>query len=198
MSRIAIDIVILPPEKIMDLVIAINKEEARKGNSKGELNKIDFLPHLSLAMGTIEEKDLEKVKDIVTKTSKEFKTMNLILSEPYYVISSDQKKAYALKIKGKQLQKFHELLMKRLDSFLSFDATKEEIYNQESEPAYINEYKEIGCFKKYEPHITVRCEELSYKTKEISFFAKRVAICHVGISTTCRKILFETELKEVN
>ena len=61
MSRIAIDIVLLPPEKIMDLVIAINKEEAKKGNSKGELNKVDFLPHLSLAMGTIEEKNLEKV-----------------------------------------------------------------------------------------------------------------------------------------
>jgi hypothetical protein len=194
MSRIAIDIVLLPPEKIMDLVIAINKEEAKKGNSKGELNKVDFLPHLSLAMGTIEEKNLEKVEEIVIKTSKEFNTMNLILSEPYYVISADNKKAYALRVKGKKLQRFHELLMRRLDSFLSFDAKKEDIYNQESEPTYVNGYKEIGCFRKYEPHITVRCKELSYKKKDISFFAKRVAVCHLGISTTCRKILFETEL----
>ena len=198
MSKIAINVVILPPEKIMDLVIAINKEEASRINSKGELNKIDFLPHLSLAMGTIKKEDLDRVKKIVTKTSQEFEIMNLILAEPYYVIKNENKRSYVLRVKGKQLQKFHERLMARLNSFLSFDATKEEIYNQESEPTYINKYKRIGCLRRYEPHITVRCKELSYKTKEISFLAKRVAICHVGISTTCRKILFETELGKTN
>jgi hypothetical protein len=94
------------------------------------------------------------------------------------------------------LQSLHEDLMNQLNQFLSFDVTSKEIYNQEEEPNYINNYKEIGCFDKYEPHITLRCKKVTTNIPKQQFTTKRIAICHIGISTTCRKILFETELKK--
>jgi len=197
MNKIAIDVVLLPPENIMDLAIQINKTEAEKGNSKGELNKVDFFPHLSLAMGIIKKEDFDKVIEIVRKISNKYQPQKLKLQKPYYVEGKDGQKSYAIMISKGYLKKLHKDLMNQLNPFLSFDATSKEIYNQEEEPDYVNQYKKIGSFDKYNPHITLRCKEITQKIPKQIFVAKRLAICHIGISTTCRKILFETELKEV-
>ena len=198
MTKIAIDVVLLLPNEIMNFVISINKNEEKQGNSKGELNAVDFLPHISLAMGVIKKEDWEKVTEIVAGVSEKFNQMKLEITEPYHVIGEDEVKSYGLRIIGDNLQQLHEELMSQLNPFLTFDATQKEIYKQEENPDYVNSYKEKGSFDKYEPHITLRCKEITQEIPKQKFIAKRIAICHIGRSTTCRKILFETKLKEVN
>jgi len=198
MSKIAIDVVLLPPDEIMDFIIDINKNEEKQGNSKGALNKVNFLPHLSLAMGVIKKADFDKVIKIIATISEQFEEMNLEIGEPYFVTGEDEIKSYGLRVLGKHLQNFHEELMNQLGPFLTFDATREEIYKQEEDPDYVNTYKEKGSFENYEPHITLRCKEVTSEIPKIKFKGNRIAMCHIGKSTTCRKMLFETELRKIN
>lgn len=58
MTKIAIDIVLLPPEEIMNKAIEINQQLADDGI---KLNKKDCLPHISLCMGVISEEDLPEI-----------------------------------------------------------------------------------------------------------------------------------------
>ena len=53
MPKIAIDVVLLPPEEIMDKAIEINRQLA---DDPIKLNKENCLPHVSLCMGVVEEK----------------------------------------------------------------------------------------------------------------------------------------------
>lgn len=198
MTKIAIDVAILPPEEIMDKVIAINKQEARKGNARGTLAKDDFYPHISLAMGTINEKDLEEIKKIVDNICKEFNPLSVEFSELYYATKKDGSKSYALKVKNtSDLQKIHEKLMRELLSHLSYDATEENLFKKEGEninpPGHLNKYKE-NSFEKFDPHLTLRCKEVEFTDLPIKFLGSFIAICHVGTGTTCRRILFQTKL----
>jgi hypothetical protein len=186
--KLAIDIVLLPPEEIMDYVIEINKTEV----SKGELNKIDFLPHISLAMGVVEESNLEELKTIVEGLLTH--PIKLQLDKFYFVEDYTKERSYGILIKGEELQKMHEELMDKTKDLFSYDATIENIFNQEAEPSAINDFKEKYAFENYEPHITVRCNEVNGELERKEFTVNKIAICHLGVSTTCRKILIEKEL----
>jgi hypothetical protein len=186
--KLAIDIVLLPPEEIMDYVIEINKTEV----SKGELNKTDFLPHISLAMGVIEESNLEKLKIIVEGLFTH--PIKLQLDKFYYVEDYAKERSYGILIKGEKLQKMHEELMDKTKDLISYDATRENIYNQEAEPTAVNDFKEKYALENYQPHITIRCKEVNGELERKEFTINKIAICHLGVSTTCRKILIEKNL----
>lgn len=200
MTRIAIDIVIIPPEEIMDLVIAINKKEAKRGNTWGTLGKDDFYPHISLAMGTIKKEDLNKIKEILTKILKNQKPLKVELVELYYALGSDGSKSYCLRMKKtKEIQKLHEELINRLLPYFSYDATLEDIFKKDNEetktPDYINKYYGQFSFGNFDPHLTLRCKEVEFNDFPIRFNASTVAICHAETQVTCRKILFQITLK---
>ena len=200
MTKIAIDIAIIPPEEIMDKIIAINKIEAERGNARGPLAKDDFYPHISLAVGTIKKEDFEKVKEMFVKTLKNQNSLNIKLTGTYYATKSDGSKSYALKIiKTEEIQKIHEKLMNNLLSYFSYDATSEELYKKKNEetkpPSHVNKYKKKSSFENFDPHLTLRCKEVELNEFTITFIASTIAICHVGTETTCRKILFQTRLK---
>ncbi|MDA2922754.1 hypothetical protein MYX07_05835 [Patescibacteria group bacterium AH-259-L07] len=64
-----------------------------------------------------------------------------------------------------------------------------------AEPDYINTYPALYSFEAFDPHITIRTkEEVGLDDLPMAFTATTVAACHVGIKTTCRKILFSVEL----
>ena len=70
MSKIAIDIVLLPPEEVMDICIEVNKEIKDKLFT---LQKKDFIPHNSLCIGIIKEEKLSTVFETIKKLKKELK-----------------------------------------------------------------------------------------------------------------------------
>ena len=199
MNKIAIDLVLLPPQEIMDLIIDINKKAAKKCQARGPLAKDDFYPHISLAMGTIKEKDLLKVEKVVKKIAQRYSSLNIELNQLKSILKKDGSKSYALSVKKTPtIQKMHEELMKALLPFFSYDATVDELFKKEGEetkaPSHLNEFQEHS-FSKYYPHVTLRCKEVEPIHLPINFKASVVAICHTGTEGTCRKILWEKELK---
>ena len=58
MSKIAIDIVLIPPRTIMDKAIEINNQFV---DDPIKLNRKNCLPHISLCMGVIKKKICQKL-----------------------------------------------------------------------------------------------------------------------------------------
>ena len=72
MSRIAIDIVLLPSKKMMNTIIEINKELLRTNRNKIILGTKTNLPHISLCMGGIDENEVPKIISVINEISKSF------------------------------------------------------------------------------------------------------------------------------
>ncbi|MCR4311592.1 MAG: hypothetical protein NUV54_03455 [Candidatus Taylorbacteria bacterium] len=68
MSKIAVDIALLPPEEIMDLAISANKTVTNP-RCVFRLNKTDVLPHLSLTQGVMDSKDMVEAKKILEEVA---------------------------------------------------------------------------------------------------------------------------------
>ena len=105
MAKIAIDVVLLPPENIMDNAIEINKQFA---DDPIKLNKENCLPHISLCIGVLEEENFPKIEEIINEISKQFSKLFLTIDK----ISS---KHACFEIKNNEmLQKLHEEITKTI------------------------------------------------------------------------------------
>ena len=199
--KIAVDVVILPPNDVMDKIIAINKQAATAGLAWGPLGKDDFLPHLSLAMGCVQHDSLETVKSVIEAVSNKFEPILIELYELYYADMPDNAKMYCLRAKNvPELQRLHENLVIELQQHFSYDCTKETLFSKPGEvvkePDYINKFHSSYSFEAFDPHVTLRIkEEVRHDALPITFTANAVAACHAGVMTTCRKKLFAVPMR---
>lgn len=195
MTKIAIDVVLLPPDEIMDLALQINQRAVEKGEAGIKLDKNNRIPHLSLLMGVIDEEDLTKIQPIIEEITSELRSLSL-------TIDAIKQQCFAI-AENKQLQQLHEELIAKVDPFLSHKGSKE-MYLEEPEynfvedfDLWVNEFINKFSHKEFFPHVTIHSPEENPVDLPIQFVASRFAICHLGARNTCRKILFETKLKEV-
>ncbi len=201
MSKIAIDVVLLPPEKIMDICIDINKKDP---NAFSKLNKEDNLPHITLVMGIVDSEELTKIDEILEEVALNFSAIELDIIGISYIVTPDNVKSYQFDFKeNNDIKRLHKILMKKLLPFLSDDVKLEMFYKENNEEIdkvsmhWVKMYKEKhGDPKNYEPHISLKCTQAEYNSFPIKFTASRLAICHLGNYCTCRKIFYKTELKE--
>ena len=109
MSRKAIDVVLLPDEAMTNRAIEINAELVGKFGDKIVLNKTNCLPHISLAMGCLEETDIASVEKVLEAIAKETSPDNL---KVVGIQSSGNSKGQAVSVfeveKTTQLQLLHE------------------------------------------------------------------------------------------
>ncbi|MDD4333317.1 MAG: hypothetical protein PHT51_04365 [Patescibacteria group bacterium] len=189
MSKIAIDVVLLPPENIMDKAIKINQQFV---DDSIKLNKKNCLPHISLCMGIVDEKNLPEIKTIISKLSKRFFKLPLMINK-----IDSRHICFEIK-KNKTIQKLHEEIMKGLSPYLSYKATTKMCFTPppivKKTLTWINNYKKTS-FKNFYPHITLGISKLENKKIKINFTASKLAVCHLGNYCTCRKILFSMKLK---
>ena len=61
MAKIAVDVVLLPSETIINRAIEANKQLLKQGIGEIVLNKEHYLPHISLAMGCIDERHITDI-----------------------------------------------------------------------------------------------------------------------------------------
>lgn len=200
MVKIALDIVLIPPREIILEIENIVKKANEKGQAEHLMSENDFIPHISLAMGCTEKENIEEIFERVRQITKDFTPINIKLTELKYVESSEGKKTYFLSIdKNDELQKLHESIMNSVEEFLSYDPTPEMYFRKKGEKVD-KVSKGIPMFKersrdRYNPHITILVHETDFDDLPIEFLASRIALCHVGIRTSCRKILSEEELR---
>jgi 2'-5' RNA ligase len=202
MTRKAVDVVLLPDEAMTDRAIGINAELVEKFGNEIVLNKENCLPHISLAMGCIEEADIAPVGKVLEEIAKETSLSDL---KVVGIRGSGNSKGQTVSVfeveKTKELQSLHEEVMDKLTRYLSTDVTEDMVYGDQavagSTLLWIKNYRENSSFENFFPHITIGYGQIENQVPPITFASSELALCHLGNHCTCREVLFLIEVRGV-
>ncbi len=193
MSRKAVDVVLLPDEVMTDRAIEVSAELVEKFGKEIVLNKENCLPHISLAMGCVDEKNIGAIEKVLNGIAKEYSSADLRVIGIETTVNSAGEKVSVFEVeKTRQLQSLHEKVMEKLAPYLSYDVSGEMIYGgwaEESSLLWIKKYREGSSFANFQPHITIGYGEIENGPFPIKFAASKLTLCHLGNHCTCRKIL---------
>lgn len=201
MAKIAVDAVVLPCEAMMNRVIEANKAMQKQVSGKIVLDKNSCLPHISLAMGCIDEGDLGDIERVLESIARRYCVQKLKVVGVHIGTSSAGEKVSVFQIeKDETLQSLHKEVMEDLGRYFKYEATAEMVLSphkgEESTLCWIRNYAEKASFENFFPHITVGYGEAEDISQPIEFTASRLALCHLGNHCTCRKILASVEFGE--
>lgn len=220
MAEIAVDVVLLPSEEMTDKAIEANRQLLKQCAGvpdKIVLDRENCLPHISLAMGCIDKKDIADIEKVLQTIAKQYSLGQLSVTGIHVGTSSGGEKVSVFRIeRTKTLQLLHEEIMRRLAPYFSYDVTADMIFSPEAGEStllWIKSYPEKSSFENFFPHITIGYGEINNysfgsspsllgqaETGEagslpMKFTASKLALCHLGNHCTCRKILASAELK---
>ena len=200
MAKIAIDIVLLPSDEMMNKAIEANRELLETFDKKIVLNRENCLPHISLAMGCIDEKNIPDIEKLLKNIAEESDLLHLTVTGIDTAADSAGQKVSVFKVqKTNQLQLLHEKVMERLAAYFTYDVTADMLFSPQQVEAstllWIKSYPEKSSFANFSPHITIGFGKINNLEFPIEFTASRLALCHLGNHCTCRKILVAAELK---
>jgi 2'-5' RNA ligase len=200
MAEIAVDAVLLPSEEMADKAIEANKELLKQCPDKIVLDKESCLPHISLAMGCIDEKDIADIEKILQAIAKQTSLGRLSIIGIHTSENSAGEQVSVLQIeKTEALQSLHEEVMWSLEPYFKYDVTVDMVHSppmaSESTLAWIKNYPEKSSFEKFSPHITIGYGKINDYSFPIEFAVSKLALCHLGNHCTCRRILASGELK---
>ncbi|MHC4888086.1 MAG: 2'-5' RNA ligase family protein, partial [Planctomycetota bacterium] len=195
----AVDIVVLPSDEMSGYAIEVNKELLKTFDNEIILNYEDCLPHISLAMGCIDEKDTPDIEEILQDIAKRYSFSGLRVVDVRAETVPAGKKVSCFQIeKTKELQLLHEEVMERLAPYLTYDVTTAMLFSppqvEEATLFWIKNYPEKSSFENFSPHITIGFGETDKVEVPIKFAALKLALCHLGNHCTCRKVLVSNEL----
>lgn len=200
MTKIAINIVLLPAEKMAREIIEINKELLKINENKIILGKIVNQPHISLCMGGINTIDLPQIIESIDEISNNFIQLNFQGKLSIQSVS-DHEKILWLKInKDDKIQKMHETVMKSVWRYLNYNIENYMLADSEKV-----EEKTISWIKKYSnfyetpslfsPHITIGIGNTFKSKRTFNFSSSKIAIFKLGNYCTCKELIYKTSLK---
>ncbi len=203
MSKKAVDVVLLPTAQIVYKVIELNTQLVEKFGARIALNEEYCLPHVSLAMGCIEEGDTSEITDILMDIAKANPIGELRITGVRISQNARGENVSAFEIdRTPKLQKLHEEITKAMEPYFSYDVTEDMIYPSgevaQSSLEWIRNYRAKSSFEKFWPHIT-----LGYGViEDVKFTARlvisKLALCWLGNHCTCRKILAAVDFERIS
>ena len=208
-NKIAVDVVLLPPDEIMEKAIEVNQALIKTFDNKIILNKQDCFPHLSLAMGCIKKDDIAEIDTVLKDIAEKFSPMKLTISNirAETIPTGEMVSGFEIE-KTKDLQLLHETVMNKLSPYFTYNVSLDMIYalpNQQVEVVttyWIKNYPKESSFEKFSLHITIGIGEVEGETCgmkfPIKFSVSKLALCHLGNYCTCREILLLHELIKNN
>jgi len=198
MAKIAVDVVLLPSEEMADKAISANKKLLEQNADKIILDKEKCLPHISLAMGCIEEKDADEIETILKIIIHENSLRQLTATGIHISANKAGEKVSCFEIeRTEELQSLHEEVMKGLARYFSYDVRAEMLLSSQTSEStldWIKNYPENSGFENFFPHITIGYGEIDNFTFPIKFDVSKLALCHLGNHCTCRKILASVKI----
>jgi len=197
MGRKAVDVVLLPAEAMMDKAIEANRELVRKFGKKIVLNKESCLPHISLAMGCVDERDITAVGRVLKAIAEKIRLPELSIIGVGTTATSAGEKVSVFEVdRTQELQSLHEEIMEKLAPYLSSDVTEDMIAETEAGEFTLNwikDYRQKSSFANFLPHITIGYGEVDDLSFPIKFGVSKLALCHLGSHCTCREVLLSIE-----
>ncbi|MHC4310591.1 MAG: hypothetical protein ACYSSN_11650, partial [Planctomycetota bacterium] len=192
---------LLPSEEMADKAIAANKELLKQYAHKIVLDKVSCLPHISLAMGCIDDIDIDEI-DTILRTIAEGTSLGQL--NAVGITTETNKAGEQVSVveieKTESLQSLHEEVMKRLSLYFSYDVRAEMVLSSaetsQSTLDWIKNYPEKSSFETFFPHITIGYGEIVNFSFPMKFEVSKLALCHLGNHCTCKIILASVNLKK--
>lgn len=189
-ENIAVDIVLLPSLRDMQRIISLIEYDE---DSVIKLNTKDCLPHITLAMGVLNLKNLDEAIAIVDKLALTAGKIDFgFLSNSF--ISPDGKNLQYLEIaENEDLSKLQIEVIDSFKGLLSNDIVETNMFYSPPQVAKVTTHWVKEFFKEnphnFKPHFTLGEGELTDILSPIEMSATQIALCHLGSYCTCRKIL---------
>jgi 2'-5' RNA ligase len=200
MKRLAINIVILPPDSVMDLALKWNAKLRENEPANIVLGKSQYLPHISIAMGCIRADQFAQIESTLQTIAAKHRVLEIHMPQIRIVNASSDRQIIAFDVNlSEELNSLHETIVKAFRPLLTQDADESAI--NDSPPItsatldWINHYIPRQSFDNFWPHITVGFGKPTLEFQPVSFQGSRLAICHLGNHCTCKTILAETNLR---
>lgn len=207
---IALDLVLLPDQKTMQMAIAANRELAM-GNGKIILSLDDCLPHITLAMGVVQKPSVPfltkefhhyfshlhplhlKIMQIASETIPTGETVSEYQIQKSHCIMHMHYNAFSLLKKYALFQVGIGMLYQEPNPEpITLSWIENWLFDYHKKPQDPTKASESAFF----PHITLGVGEYKKQLERpIPFTADRIALCQLGNYCTCRKILAEEKLK---
>jgi len=180
--------------------IKANRKLLKQASGRIVLDKDNCLPHISLSMGCIDQKDIVDIEKVLKAIAKRYCVQELKVIGIRVGTNSVGEKVSVFQIeKTEPLQLLHEEVMRSLMPYFRYDVTAETVLSppkaEESTLLWIRGYAEKAGFENFFPHITIGYGEIDNFSFPVKFAASRLALCHLGNHCTCRKVLVSAELK---
>lgn len=187
-QKVAIDIVLLLPQQVEQLVCDLSRKIIAPENTKAlVLDGKNYIPHISLLMGTAELNDIEKHYAALQSIVQKYLPMNIVIS------ALEKNNFVSLKIeKTKQLSDLQNEITETIP--LDYDATPEMFTNAEGgkeQVDWVNNYITNSGGDNFDPHVTIGIGDGSACNTELPIEAKisSLAICRLGYGCSCRSII---------
>ncbi len=198
-GQIAVDVVLLPDEAMTSQAIEINRRLITSSRPEIVLSKKNCLPHISLAMGCIDEADVtalqRRLESLARKTSvRQLRIVGVVAS-----VNSRGETTSLLDVdRTEELQALHEQVMQEMMPFFRYEVSEAMIHDEavsETTLDWIRTYPQKAAYEHFRPHITIGYGQaptgLSFP---ISFRVTRLTLCHLGNHCTCRRVLAAADL----
>ncbi|MHC4123724.1 MAG: hypothetical protein ACYSSI_09145 [Planctomycetota bacterium] len=198
MAEKAIDIVLLPAEEMRGQAIAANRWLVDNFGSEIVLSEEGDRPHVSLAMGVMDENQAGQISEILEKIArknpvKKLKATGIVIEE-----NSKGQKISAVEIeRTAALQKLHEDVMREAGGYLGYEVTSDMVLGEnvlETTLNWIRNYRNESSFDKFWPHITIGYGQVMNFEFTGQFEVDKLALCRLGNNCTCREVLWGIEL----
>ena len=120
MGRIATDVVLLPDDTMTERAIEVNKRLVGDRREEIVLSRETHLPHISLAMGCVDEKEVDTIGELLQGLSEKTAVNRLSVVGILTPTNSRGEKTSLLEVgKTDELQMLHERIMKETKPFFS-------------------------------------------------------------------------------
>lgn len=199
-SRIAVDIVLLPEDAMTDAAIEISKRLVEEQSSEIALNRTDCLPHISLAMGCMEPRDIGAIREILERLANESPIERLTATGLEMPTNSRGQATCLLAIaRCRELQTLHTRVLTEMKRFFSHDVEGVRFHDEvvsESTLDWVRNFPHKAGHERFSPHITLGYGQttpgLSFP---LDFTVSRLALCQLGNHATCRKVLAAADMR---
>jgi len=194
MGRIAVDVALLPDEAMTDRAIEINRRLITSGRPEIVLGRENHLPHISLAMGCLDETEVQTIRKRLEDIARTTPVKTLQVVGVIGSINSRGEITSLLEVeRTPELQTLHQEVMEEMRPFFRYDVTEAMIYDDAVAPStldWIRTYREKAGYEHFCPHITVGYGRVpAGPAFPIPFTVTRLALCHLGNHCTCRRVL---------
>ncbi len=200
-ARIAVDVVLIPPNEVIELATGLNNSFPASEAYDFVLNERTCIPHITLSMGIIAEEQLPEVNRRLGLLAQRYSALDLTIGEVSLSKRPDGRVMSGLEImKTKALEELHLAVLAALSDLFTYDDVQTSLFFSPPPLNRVPTYWVAGFAKtsvreNYKPHITLGVGEPTQPVPALQFRASTLALCHLGNYCTARKILFSSTLQ---